>query len=82
MPTGFAVRQHEREQQMEELKVDQEVSAHWFAAYTNSHHEKRVAWQLGERNIRSFLPLYATRHRWRNRCEMNLELPLFRVRKA
>lgn len=57
--------------------VAQESSAKWFAAYTNSHHEKRVAWQCGERQIRSFLPLYRTRHRWRNRCEMDLELPLF-----
>ncbi len=51
--------------------------AYWFAAYTNSHHEKRVAAQLAERRIESFLPLYATRHRWKNRCEMNLDLPLF-----
>jgi transcription antitermination factor NusG len=49
----------------------------WFAAYTNSHHEKRVAAQFAERHIESFLPLYATRHRWRNGCDMNLDLPLF-----
>src|SRR5450432_2585383 len=52
-------------------------SANWFAAYTNFHHEKRVASQFAERRIESFLPLYSTRHRWKNRCEMNLELPLF-----
>jgi len=51
--------------------------ANWFAAYTNSHHEKRVAAQFAERRMESFLPLYATRHRWRNGCEMNLDLPLF-----
>jgi len=50
---------------------------HWFAAYTNSHREKRVASHLTERQVESFLPLYATRRRWRNRCEMNLDLPLF-----
>jgi transcription antitermination factor NusG len=55
----------------------QEPSANWFAAYTNSHHEKCVALHLGERQIESFLPLYATRHRWRNRCTMTVELPLF-----
>jgi len=53
------------------------VFANWFAAYTNSHHEKRVASHFAERQIESFLPLYATLHRWKNRCEMNLDLPLF-----
>ena len=53
------------------------LSASWFAAYTNSHHEKSVASRLAERHIESFLPLYAARHRWKNRCEMNLDLPLF-----
>ncbi len=55
----------------------QESSVNWFAVYTSSHHEKRVAAHFGVRQIESFLPLYATRHRWKNRCEMNLELPLF-----
>lgn len=51
--------------------------ANWYAVYTNSHHEKRVALHLAEREIESFLPLYSTRHRWRNRCERTVELPLF-----
>jgi transcription antitermination factor NusG len=55
----------------------QDFTINWFAAYTNSHHEKRVAWHLVEREMESFLPLYSARHRWKNRCEMNLELPLF-----
>ena len=62
---------------MDGLAAAQKFSANWFAAYTNSHHEKRVASHFAERQIESFLPLYATRHRWKNRCEMNLELPLF-----
>jgi transcription antitermination factor NusG len=53
------------------------LGARWFAAYTLSHHEKRVAALLSERQIESFVPLYATIHRWRNRCRKNLELPLF-----
>jgi transcription termination/antitermination protein NusG len=65
------------EQKMGGLASAQEVSVNWFAAYTNSHHEKRVASHFAERQIEAFLPLYATRHRWKNRCEMNLELPLF-----
>lgn len=81
MEAGWAARSREKPQEGESprngLVVSQEFSASWFAAYTNSHHEKRVAWQCGERQIKSFLPLYSTRHRWRNRCEMDLELPLF-----
>src|ERR1035437_2787983 len=76
MQTGLA-RQQTGEREMEGLAAAQNFSANWFAAYTNSHHEKRVASHLAERQIESFLPLYATRHRWKNRCEMNLELPLF-----
>jgi len=49
----------------------------WYAAYTNSHHEKRVASHFSERGVESFLPLYATSRRWKNGCAMNLELPLF-----
>ena len=77
MQTGLAAIRQAREQKMRGLVPAQEVSANWFAAYTNSHHEKRVAWQLAERQIESFLPLYCARHRWKNRCEMNLKLPLF-----
>jgi len=52
-------------------------STNWFAVYTNSHHEKRVASLFAEREMESFLPLYSARHRWKNGCAMNLELPLF-----
>jgi transcription antitermination factor NusG len=54
-----------------------ESSANWFAAYTLSHHEKRAAKLLAARQIESYLPLYAVFHRWRNRCERKIELPLF-----
>ncbi|MFZ0816547.1 MAG: UpxY family transcription antiterminator [Candidatus Sulfotelmatobacter sp.] len=53
------------------------ICAQWFAAYTSSRHEKRVALHFAEREIEAFLPLYATRHRWKNRCEVLVELPLF-----
>ena len=62
---------------MHRLAAPQESSANWFAAYTNSHHEKRVASHFGERQIESFLPMYAALHRWKNRCEVDLDLPLF-----
>jgi transcription antitermination factor NusG len=77
MPTALAVIQPPAPQKARELASSQEFSANWFAAYTHSHHEKRVALHFGERGIKSFLPLYSTRRRWKNRCEMNLELPLF-----
>jgi len=77
MQTSFASRQPAVGQKMHRLAAAQESSANWFAAYTNSHHEKRVASHCGERQIESFLPLYAALHRWKNRCEVDLDLPLF-----
>jgi transcription antitermination factor NusG len=49
---------------------------HWYAAYTCSHHEKRVAEQLAERNVTNFLPLYSSVRRWKDR-RVRLTLPLF-----
>ena len=48
----------------------------WFAAYVVANHEKRVAKQLEERKISSFLPTYRAVHRWKDRRKL-LELPLF-----
>jgi UTP-glucose-1-phosphate uridylyltransferase len=39
----------------------------WYAAYTWSRHEKSVAKQLEERRVNSFLPLYRSWHRWKDR---------------
>jgi transcription antitermination factor NusG len=49
----------------------------WFAAYTTSSHEKRVAEHCQVRDIESFLPVYQSTRRWRNGCTVNLERPLF-----
>ena len=49
----------------------------WFAVYVTSRHEKKVQLQLALQNIETFLPLYKTIHRWKNRCRKVLELPLF-----
>lgn len=73
----LAARQPAAEQKTQGVAAAPDFSANWFAAYTNSHHEKRVASHFRWRQIESFLPLYATLHRWKNRCEMNLDLPLF-----
>jgi transcription antitermination factor NusG len=48
----------------------------WYAAYTCSNHEKRIAQQLQERGIEYFLPLYEAVHRWKDR-RVRLSLPLF-----
>lgn len=48
----------------------------WYAAYTCPRHEKYVAQQLVNRHIGSFLPLYSSVRRWKDRRK-RLELPLF-----
>ena len=49
---------------------------HWYAAYTCANHEKRVAAELGVRDVEHFLPLYSSVRRWKDR-RVQLELPLF-----
>ncbi|HEY7354657.1 MAG TPA: UpxY family transcription antiterminator [Terriglobales bacterium] len=50
--------------------------AAWYAAYTCSRHEKRIAQQLQDRGIEHFLPMYRSRRRWKDRTK-ELELVLF-----
>ena len=52
-------------------------SSQWFAVYTSSCHEKRVAEHCQVRDIESFLPTYQTTRRWKNGCTVNLDRPLF-----
>jgi transcription antitermination factor NusG len=49
----------------------------WFAVYTASNHEKRVAQHLSGKQIETFLPLYSVTKRWKNRTTAKVELPLF-----
>ena len=49
----------------------------WFALYTTSRHEKRVAQHLGQRQIECYLPLYRSERRWSDGSRVTLELPLF-----
>src|SRR6266849_6613115 len=58
-----------------ELPAEYRV-ARWYAAYTSAHHEKRVAEQLGVREVEHFLPLYESVRRWKDR-RVKLQLPLF-----
>ena len=50
--------------------------AAWYAAYTCSRHEKRIAQQLQDRGIEHFLPTYRSVRRWKDR-KKELELALF-----
>lgn len=56
---------------------DQGVAPKWFAAYTATHHEKRVFDQLTHRNVETFLPLYKAPRQWKKRSPVTLDLPLF-----
>lgn len=48
----------------------------WYAGYTASRHEKRVADHLQQRGVEHFLPLYETIHRWNN-GRHRVQLPIF-----
>ena len=49
----------------------------WFALYTTSRHEKRIAQHLVQREIEHYLPLYQSERKWRDRSRVTLDLPLF-----
>src|ERR1700733_736390 len=48
----------------------------WYAIYTRHQHEKVVAENLSGKGFETFLPLYATSRRWKDRTK-ELSLPLF-----
>jgi transcription antitermination factor NusG len=52
------------------------LELHWYAAYTCAQHEKRVAAELGARELEHYLPLYSSVRRWKDR-RVTLVLPLF-----
>jgi transcription antitermination factor NusG len=52
-------------------------SSIWFAVYTTSRHEKRVAEHLTQREIEHFLPLYRSDRKWSDGSRVTLDLPLF-----
>jgi transcription antitermination factor NusG len=67
--------------------VSTEISTHWplvcapqlnwYAIYTRPSHEKRAIEHLALRAIEYYLPSYRTTRRWKNRCSVELQLPLF-----
>jgi transcription antitermination factor NusG len=48
----------------------------WFAVQTCANHEKRVLAQLNQREVETFLPVYGSVRKWKDR-RVRLELPLF-----
>jgi len=48
----------------------------WYAIQTRARHEKKVAAQLRNKGVNTFLPLLTQVHRWSDRCKM-VQLPLF-----
>jgi transcription antitermination factor NusG len=48
----------------------------WYAAYTRANHERRVAYQLAEREVEHFLPQYESVRKWKDR-KVRLQMPLF-----
>ena len=49
----------------------------WFAAYTHSCQEKRVAQHFSNRDIEFFLPVHRTISRWKNGLRVPIDRPLF-----
>ena len=72
LTTGVVL--HEAVAVLDKLPAADEL--HWFAAYTCPRHEKCVRRQLEERRIESFLPLYRSMRRWKDRRK-EIEFALF-----
>jgi transcription antitermination factor NusG len=53
------------------------IEPKWFAVYTISRHEKRVAQHLTQRQIEFYLPLYKSERKWSDGSRVTLDLPLF-----
>jgi transcription antitermination factor NusG len=49
----------------------------WFAVFTRSHHEKRVAQYYTEREIEHLLPISRVLRQWSHYRQVTVELPLF-----
>jgi transcription termination/antitermination protein NusG len=54
----------------------QHIKPGWFAVHTRYQHERTVAMGLNQKQIETFLPMYDSVHRWRDRNK-RISLPLF-----
>jgi transcription antitermination factor NusG len=55
---------------------ENDLQPRWYAVYTSANREKCVKEQLDRRLVESFLPLYDSIRRWKDR-KVHLQLPLF-----
>lgn len=58
------------------VTVPQTEHSFWYAVHTRSRHEKRIAADLVQKGITTFLPLVTESRQWSDR-RMKVELPLF-----
>lgn len=61
----------------ESLVCSGNLQPEWFAAYTMSRHEKRIASHCERIGIEPFLPLCTSQRSWKNRTTVDLQMPLF-----
>lgn len=61
---------------IEQVQSDASQLGSWFAISTVSRHEKKVAGQLTEKGLITFLPTITEIHRWSDRRKM-VSVPLF-----
>lgn len=59
------------------LMSNESQAPRWFALYTASRHEKRVAQHLSQREVEFYLPLYKSERKWSDGSRVTLDLPLF-----
>src|ERR1017187_3685209 len=57
-------------------RVDVHLQRAWYVLYTRHQHEKTVAQILASKGFDTFLPLYESVHRWKDRSKCP-SLPLF-----
>jgi transcription antitermination factor NusG len=50
--------------------------ARWFAVQTRPRYERKVAFDLQEKGIKSFVPLYSAKNQWSDRRQ-TISIPLF-----
>jgi transcription antitermination factor NusG len=56
--------------------VISEAATHWYAVFTRSNFEKRVAADLASRQLDCFLPLVHETHQWKDRRKV-VDVPVF-----
>ena len=56
--------------------ISPEKQAHWYAVHTRPRHEKKVAADLQEKGVVTYLPLLAEVRRWSDRRK-TIQVPLF-----